>query len=479
MILTPIRIRAIMTETTLARLNRAMDLQINGQLDEAEAIYRDILITEPDNPDAIHLLGLVLGERDDNEGAVALIEKAIQLRPGAAPFHHNIAGIYRRIGRLDDAEQGFRTAISLKADYGEAYQGLAEMVTFDEGDPFIRAVAQQLNSGALSDPMRSYFHFAAGKYFDDVGDYANAFEHYRLGNLAANKPFDSAEFRQQVKDTIYVFSRTFIESHSGGGNDSHRPIFIVGMPRSGTSLVEQILASHSGVFGAGELNDMKFVARLASQLSRLRLPYPNSVPGLGRSQMTRLAEDYLARIAALSSPEAARVIDKHPLNFQFVGLILLMFPNAKIIHTVRHPLDTCLSCFFQNFTKGQHYSFDMVKLGHFYNDYRRLMEHWDLVFPGRILQVEYESVTDDQEPQTRRILDYCDLEFEPQCLEFHKTQRVVKTASFLQVRKPLYQTSRGRWRNYVTQLQELAGILGMEVTPPVTITMSGPSLSGR
>lgn len=467
-----------MTATdTFERLNRAMELQIDGKLDDAEVIYREVLGVEPDNPDANHLLGLVLGERDDNEGATALIEKAIGLRPQAAPFHHNIAGIYRRMGKLAEAEAEFRRAIELKPDYGEAYQGLAEMVTFEAGDPFIREVAAQLNSGSLTDAMRAYFHFAAGKYFDDVGDYANAFEHYRRGNLAANKPFDSAEFRQQIKDTLYVFSRKFVDEHREAGNPTEQPVFVVGMPRSGTSLVEQILASHSRVYGAGELNDMKFAVRLAGQISGVKQAYPASVSGLGPAQFRRLAEDYLARVRKVTPGEFDRVVDKHPLNFQFVGLILLMFPNAKVIHTVRHPLDTCLSCFFQNFTKGQHYSFDLVKLAHFFNDYRRVMEHFEMLFPGQILTVDYETLTEDTEAQTRRLLDHCGLEFEPDCLNFHKTRRVVKTASFLQVRKPIYQSSKGRWRNYSTQLAEVASIIGLDVVSPVTITMGGSLLS--
>lgn len=459
-----------MSEAILKQLNDAMALQIDGRLDEAEAIYNEILQVDPDNTDATHLLGLVCGDRDDNTRAVALIEKAIRINPNAAAFHHNIAGIYRRLGRLTEAEAEFRRAIELKPDYGEAYQGLAEMVTFERSDPFFAQVMAQLNSPGLEPRVRCYFHFAAGKFLDDVGEYAAAFEHYQLGNKAANKPFDSAEFRQQVKDTIYVFSKDYVESLSGSGNASAQPVFIVGMPRSGTTLVEQILSSHSRVFGAGELNEMKFVAQLAVQISRIPQPWPNCVPGLNALCMGMLASDYLKRIARLLPAPHDRVVDKHPLNFQFLGLIMLMFPNARIIHTVRDPLDTCLSCFFQNFTKGQHYSFDLMTLAHFFNDYRRLMEHWETVFPGRILNVSYERLLEDQESETRRLLAYCDLEFEPAVLEYHKTDRVVKTASFLQVRKPIYKTSVNRWRRYSHELQEVADILGIPIEHPVTIT---------
>lgn len=454
-----------------------MEQQIAGELEPAEKVYLEILEEEPENPDANHLLGLIRSEQDRSEEAITLIEKAIGINDEAAPFHHNIAGIYRRMGRLTEAENEFRRAIELKPDYGEAYQGLAEMVRFERGDPFYGQAMSQLKSPGLADNVRCYFHFAAGKYLDDIGDYGTAFEHYRLGNRAANRPFDSKEFRGQVKNTLYVFDRQQAERVKGGGNRSEVPVFIVGMPRSGTTLVEQILASHSGVFGAGELNDMKFVARLAAQISSVRQLYPNCMPGLTREQMTRLGDDYLRRLADVVPGEFQRIIDKHPLNFQFIGLILEMLPNAKIIHTVRHPLDTCLSCFFQNFTKGQNYSFDLITLAHFYNDYRRLMEHWETLFPGQILAVNYEEVLQDQEGETRRLLDYCGLDFEEQCLQFHNTQRSVKTASFLQVRQPLYRTSENRWVRYQSELQDLARIIGITIEAPVTIMSSNSILS--
>ncbi|MBD3646685.1 MAG: sulfotransferase [Pseudomonadales bacterium] len=458
--------------TTLEKLNDAMSKQIEGDLAYAEEIYLDILRTEPDHPDAVHLLGLIRGEQDRNDEAVALIEKAIDINPDAAPFHHNIAGIYRRMGRLEDAEREFREAIRLKPDYGEAYQGLAEMIRFQPDDPLLPKILEQLSRPDLDQAVRCYFHFAAGKINDDIGQYRLAFRHYTQGNKDARKDFDSAAFRRQIKDAIYVYSREYVDSVAGTGHDSRQPVFVVGMPRSGTTLVEQILASHSGVYGAGELNDMKFVVQSASRSSNIRQPWPNCAPGIRPRQYRALGQEYLDRVAAvLPEEQFDRVVDKHPLNFQFVGLILSILPNAKIIHTVRHPLDTCLSCFFQNFTKGQHYSFDLVKLAHFFNDYKRLMEHWQTVFGDRILTVSYETLLDDLESETRRVLDFCDLEFEEACLNYHETRRVVKTASFMQVRQPIYKTSLNRWRNYAQELQPVAEILGLPIEQPVTISL--------
>ncbi|MEX2489875.1 MAG: sulfotransferase [Pseudomonadales bacterium] len=461
-----------MIDNTLEKLNKAMSQQIEGNLEEAESIYLEVLESEPENPDAIHLLGLIRGEQDRSDEAVELIEKAIGINPNAAPFHHNIAGIYRRIGRLEDAEREFREAVRLKPDYGEAYQGLAEMVKFERNDPLLNQVLTQLNRSNLDKTVRCYFHFAAGKIYDDIGEYDRAFKHYTQGNREANKEFDGGDFRRQIKDTIYVYSRDYLQSIAGSGHESRQPIFVVGMPRSGTTLVEQILSSHSMVYGAGELNDMKFVVRSAAETSRIKQGYPNCVPGLSKPQYRRLGLEYLDRVSSiLPEGDFDRVVDKHPLNFQFVGLIFSMFPNARVIHTIRDPLDTCLSCFFQNFTKGQNYSFDLIKLAHFYNDYRRLMEHWNSLYEGKILAVSYEALLEDQKRETTRLLEYCDLEFEDACLNYFETKRVVKTASFMQVRQPIYKTSQNRWRNYAEQLKPVAEILGIPIETPVTISL--------
>ena len=464
--------------SSLERLREAMQMQREGNFPPAKKIYQEVLEAEPENPDAIHLLGLIYGEEDDNDLAVSMIEKAISLSPNAAPFHHNIAGIYRRMGRLDDAEREFRRAIELKADYGEAYQGLAEMVKFKPGDPLLAKIETQLANPALPEGMPAFFNFAAGKINDDLGNYARAFRHYQAGNKATGKTFNTAEFRQQTKDTLYHYSREHVAATQGLGSGSDVPIFIVGMPRSGTSLAEQILASHSGVWGAGELNDMKFVARAAMNLSSIKGPYPVCVPGLPDRAYQQLGDMYVSSITNESSAGHQRIVDKHPLNFQFVGLILDMLPNARVIHTTRHPLDTCLSCFFQNFTKGQHYSFDLTALAEFYVDYRRMMSHLDMVYPGRILEVNYETLLGDLEDETRRMLDFCGLEFEDACLAFHETDRVVKTASFYQVRQPLYQSSRGRWQYYREELAPVAEILGIPMERPVTVLGSSSLLRG-
>ncbi len=456
-----------------------MASQLEGKLTEAEQIYQDILKEDPDQPDAVHLLGLIRSEQEKDHEAVELMERALELYPQASHFHHNIAGIYRRMGRLDDAEREFRNAIDLKEDYGEAYQGLAEMVKFTRDDPLLGKIHSLIDGGQLDERLQSYFHFAAGKICDDIGEYPQAFRHYTEGNRLAKRKFDSRQFRRLVKDCLYIFSSTFASRLSNAGIDTEIPTFIIGMPRSGTTLVEQILASHSEVYGAGELNDMKLIASLSRQMSRFKVEYPNSLPGVVRNDYTKLGQEYLNRVTRLpgDGENVTRIIDKHPLNFQFVGLIFAMFPKARIIHTVRDPLDTCLSCFFQNFSKGQDYSFDLKVLAHFYNDYRRLMEHWEMIYPERIYKISYEEVVGNQVEETKKLLDFMGLGFEEACIEFHKTDRKVNTASFLQVRKPIYATSKRRWVNYVDELQELAAIIGVKPQRPVTISDGSSVLS--
>jgi len=459
-----------MKKDAIEQLKAGVKLQTSGRFAEAEKIYLKMIEQDPENFDALQLQGLIHLEKNEHEHAIHLIEKAIKLQPNAAAFHHNISGIYRVLGRLKEAETGFRRALELKPDYGEAYQGLAEMVKFKEGDPLLGQVRAQLASKNLDKAQSCYLHFTAGKILDDIGEYEQAFEHYKKANKAASRSFSPEAFHQQVKDSLYVFSKERVEQLKGVGNKSARPVFIVGMPRSGTSLVEQILASHSKVYGAGELNDIKIIATEASKLSRLKSPYPNYLPGLTPNRYTELGASYLRRLEHIAGGDADRVIDKHPLNFMFVGLIFLLFPNAKVIHTQRNPLDTCLSCFFQNFTKGQDYSFDLGVLACFYNDYKRLMSHWRQLFGDRILHVEYEQLLKDQEYETHRLLSYSQLDFEEACLEFHQSSRVVKTASFLQVRQPLYHTSVNRWQNYRVQLREFAAAIGSPIDVPVTIS---------
>jgi tetratricopeptide (TPR) repeat protein len=460
------------------RLKQALVQHRAGQLSDAEALYQGILNDAPEQPDALHLLGLIRGEQGQEHIGIELIERALRKRPLAAAYHHNIAGLYRRVGEMALAKARFQDAFTLKPDYGEAYQGYAEMVTFAPQDPFLDAVEQQLTDLNLNDQTRCYLHFAAGKYLDDTAEYDQAFKHYESANGLAARSFSVAKNRQFFQDLVYFQpDLQSIEARGGSVGDQPMPIFVVGMPRSGTSLVEQILASHSRVFGAGELNDLATVSLQLAQTLRAQ----SAPAGMRRDESSRLVQvavdqaraRYLHALRDRDYGEGIQwIVDKHPLNFRFLGLLRAMIPGVKIVHVSRHPLDTCLSCFFQNFTKGQDYSFNLTDLGQYYLDYQRLMNHWSAVPGLNIHTVTYESLLASPQSVIESLLAFCELPFEPACLRFYDTIRTVSTASFNQVRQPIYQTSKARWRHYAQHLGPLARMLDLDAESPAMITGS-------
>jgi hypothetical protein len=295
-----------------------------------------------------------------------------------------------------------------------------------------------------------HLDFSLGKAYADIEDYPRSFQHL----LAANATKRGTIFYDERVAFAYfdrieqIFSAELVASKAGGGEPSQRPIFVLGMARSGTTLVEQLLASHPAVQGAGELTTFKDVALAVRGPQGNALPYPDVVPTLDQAALKSIGAEYVKRLAALA-PEGERATDKMPSNFYFAGLIHLALPNAVIIHTVRNPVDTCISCFSKLFRDEQNHTYDLGELGRFYLRYQRLMEHWRRVLPpGRILDVRYEDVVDDLEGQARRVLAHCGLPWDDRCLAFHETNRPVRTASAVQVRQPIYKSAVGRWRAY-------------------------------
>ena len=302
-------------------------------------------------------------------------------------------------------------------------------------------------------------HFALAKAYDDLGDYARAFDHMQRGNAAkrSRRHYDIEQDLSCFRAIAAAFSAEFLAVHAGAGLASETPVFVIGMPRSGTTLVEQLLASHPDVFGAGEQRMLPdFI-----NTGRAGRDFPTNVTALGRAEWRALGADYVERLQALA-PLAARITDKLPLNFQLVGLIRLALPNARIVHVTRDPLDTCLSCYSTLFEDdGLDFSCDLTDLGRYYRGYRSLMDHWqDVLSAGVILEVRYERLVDDLETEAHRLIDYCGLVWDERCLEFHKTDRPVETASLLQVRRPLYTTSVGRAARYAPWLEPLRRPLG-------------------
>jgi tetratricopeptide (TPR) repeat protein len=400
---------ALEPEFALAHLSLATALRIRGRTSDAEASCQAALAIDPNSAEALSLLGELNADR----------------------------------GRFAEAEALFQRAIAIDPDFPFAFYGIAthRKMTADDG-AWLRGAKALLGKRL---PLRHEIslRYALGKYFDDVKQYDEAFGNYRLANELTKRygsTYDGAKLTARVDRIIGRFDAEFLHRHRSGGSGSELPVFIIGMPRSGTSLTEQILASHPAVFGAGELTfwGAAFADRESAGLESLAETGP----------MKRVASDYLDRLTALSGG-AQRVIDKMPANFLYAGLIHAAFPRARIIHMRRHPIDTCLSIYFQNFFNMGPYANDFDNLAHYYREYLRIVAHWRTVLPATtLLEVPYEALVADQEGWTRKMLDFLGLPWDPKCLDFHRTERVVITTSKWQVRQKIHTASAGRRKNY-------------------------------
>ncbi len=437
-------------------LEHAVKLHQAGNYQEAARIYQGILAQNPNHPSALHWLGVLAFQTGGFEQSIQLIERALAIDDKQAAFHHNLASALRVVGKFEEAERRYRRAIELQPDYAEAYFNLAAVRRFSRpGDEKLcLAVEDQLRNPDLTDDNRSFLHYAAGKFYDDCGNYDAAFAHFVQGSQIRLNRFDVAAHESSVQRTMAVFTRSLFEQRSGCGDSSDVPIFIVGMPRSGTTLVEQIIESHPEARGAGELPDIPSIAHTLPQHHPENREYPECVLELPDRVFTGFAGAYLNRLCG-PHPTAARIADKNPVNHQYLGLVALMLPRAVVIHCRRDPLDTCLSCFFQRFRAGQEFSYDFENLATMYGSYTRLMKHWHEHLPNKILDVQYEQLVDDTESVSRQLIQHCGLAWDDACLEFHKSKRPVTTASNQQVRQPIYRRSMARWKNYEKHLHPL------------------------
>ena len=394
--------------------------------------------------------------------AQAHAEKALAINPKDPSAHGNLATILRHQGKFDEALARFDLALSILPTYVEMYYDRSSLKTFAAGDPDLAVMeALAANAERLPPGRKHFIHFGLAKALEDIGQYDRAFAHWLQGNKLKRQEFgQEGQEEQMVRLLVELFTPDLCRQFATAGDPSRVPIFIVGMPRSGTSLIEQILASHPLVEGGGELSTLGSVVGAVRDASRRPIPYPLFLAHPRAAGLKRLGEQYLAKLPPL--PEGkTRMTDKMPGNFQYAGLIRLILPNAKIIHAVRDPVDTCLSCFTRLFSTGQAFSYDLAELGRYYRLYRRLADHWQAVLPpGSMLDVRYEEVVDNLEQQARRLLDYCGLPWDPACLAFHKNERLVSTASDVQVRRPIYRSSVVRWRRYEKHLGPLLAELG-------------------
>ncbi len=369
-------------------------------------------------------------------------------------MQRNLAGVLSQMGEMAAAERHYRRAIELDPAYAEGYYSLAQNVRGRAGHGLLEAVEARLAAPDRSPADEVLLRFAAGKLADDRGAYDQAFAHFAAGNAAKDVSYDRSAAETLVRASVRVFDGDLFAARAGSGVDDPRPVFVIGMPRSGTTLLEQTLARHPAVFGAGERSDVtRMVQALPGQVAG-SAPYPACVADADPQVLEVFARQYLDRVGGLD-PSAERVIDKQPTNFRFAGLIALLFPGARFVHCRRDPIDTALSCFFQNFTNGQEYSFDMDDLVHFHQGYETLMAHWVDVLPNAMLEVDYEAMVADPEGVSRRLIDFCGLGWDDAVLDSGSGGGSVQTASKWQVRQPVYTSSLARWQHYEAHLGPL------------------------
>ncbi|QEG01647.1 lipoprotein NlpI [Stieleria maiorica] len=402
--------------------------------------------------------GVGLIRSGEHEKAIEKLQHAIHLAPTFAPSHLNLGKAKLETGDLTSAKAHFRQTIKLQEWCGDAHYELACLGDDDDSFQSLRQLLALLESKQPNQRQRMMLHFAAAKKFESERKSDQAFEHYRKANAIKSRHDQSGSVRDFVASDaiIDVFSERYFHDHPIG-SESDVPIFIVGMPRSGTTLIEQVLASHPCVHGAGELNDISDLANSLTRKSRTGLPFPYSAKEIDKPLANELASQYLTRLHRVANSAGGNsryrhITDKMPTNFRHLGLIATLFPNARVIHCTRDPRDVCVSCYKQNLA----WPFcDLIAVADYFTQYHRMMAHWKKVLPINILDVNYEKFVTDQPSQTKRVLAYCGLPWDRQCLEFTHTKRVVSTPSKLQVRQPLYQSSVGAWKKYEDHLQPL------------------------
>ena len=432
-----------------------------GRLTEAESAVRHLLKMEAENPNNWVLLGTVCTRLMRQTDALVAFEEAARLNPAQVRLRLSIGHIHKTLGNRHESEQAYKRCLELEPQFGEAYWSLADLknYTFEESE--IAAMTALLQGDAGEDEDQAQLHFALARAMEQRRRYSAAFEHYAIGNARRRKTvkFSIEVFEDKTRRVQHCYDSAFFAERWDAGHRDPSPIFIVGLPRSGSTLVEQILASHSQVEGTFELPNVLTIVREFDHGDAAHDAYPENVRAAPHAHFAALGQRYLAETAPIRTGRT-HFIDKMPNNFSHVGLIHAMLPEAIIIDVRRHPLDSCFSTFKQYFAEGQSFSYDLDDLGRYYRCYLSLMDHWDRVLPGKVLHLQYEHLVREPEANIRRLLAHCRLTFEPQCLAFHETKRPVRTASAEQVRQPLYASGVGYWRHFAEHLEPLRRALG-------------------
>ncbi|MGB3796403.1 MAG: sulfotransferase [Alteraurantiacibacter sp.] len=437
-------------------------LRRRQKFDRARGEAEDLYQTDPANPLFQSHLAIESMQTGDYDRAFALFEQVLEKVPGDPATLTSRGHALKTTGQGEEAVASYRAAFATKPDHGDAWYALANLKTYNFTDDEIARMEDQVARPDLAFMDRVHLSFALGKAHEDRQNYEASFAHYERGNTLkrAQTRYDADTMSTELARQREVCTPDLFAKHQGAGHSARDPIFILGLPRAGSTLLEQILASHSQVDGTLELPDILALAHRLRGRKAGQSRYPQVLHDLTAEQLETFGQQYIEN-TAIHRQDAPYFIDKMPNNFRHIGLIHLILPNAKIIDARRAPMDCCFSGFKQLFAEGQEFTYGLAEIGRYFADYVDLMQHWDEVLPGRVLRVQHEDVLDDPERQIRRMLDYCSLDFEEACLNFHQTNRAVRTASSEQVRQPINRAGQGAWVPFDPWLGELRNALGI------------------
>jgi len=430
-----------------------------------DAVQRVIQL-QPDLPFGFMIRGSILGKMHDHEGAIKSYGDALKIEPDHMGSNMGLGNVLKTVGRYEESVAAYKKCVEIQPIFAEAYWSLANLKTYTFDESEMQAMEEHVKNDQMPINNKAFFHIALANAKEKQKDYEEAWVNFETGNdlRRQEEVYDSVQTQVTHDQLIEVFNEELIESIKDKGCPSEAPILIVGLPRSGSTLIEQILASHSLVEGTKELPDLSLLARKLTKSRPQGIKYPDAVKDMSDEELIEYGEDYLTTTKRYRT-DKPHFIDKMPNNFANIGFLKMILPNAKVINAQRNPLDSCISSYKQLFYKGQSWSYDLFEIAEYYLEYQRMMDHWHKLFPGEILDLKYENLINNQQDETEILLKYCGLEWEEQCLKFYETERSINTASSEQVRQPIYKGAMNAWKNYESHITPLIETLEPVLSP--------------